>query len=114
MYVDGHKREDVVAYRQAWAKRMMGYKKQMETYSGEIEEIVTPPLLHSDQKQIVMVTYDESTFYANDGKQQIWIAEGETVLRKKTLGQSNYGFRIPMPMSRYDAPISCIDISCLI
>ena len=88
IYVDGHEREDVVAYRQSWAKRMMGYKTQMESYSGDDEEIVTPPSLHSGQKQIVMVTHDESTFYANDGKQQIWIAEGETVLRKKTSGQS--------------------------
>ncbi|KAG2221800.1 hypothetical protein INT45_013296 [Circinella minor] len=88
IYVDGHERKDVVSYRQSWAKRMMGYKRQMETYSGDNEEIVTPPSLHSGQKQIVMVTHDESTFYANDGKQQTRVAEGETVLRKKTPGQS--------------------------
>ena len=80
IYIDGHERDDVVAYRQAWAKRMMGYKRQMETYSGDHEEIVTGPSLHPGEKQIVMVTHDESTFYANDARQPIWLAQGETVL----------------------------------
>ena len=88
IYIDGHERDDVVAYRQAWAKRMMGYKRQMETYSGDHEEIVTGPSLHPGEKQIVMVTHDESTFYANDARQQIWLVQGETVLQKKTPGQS--------------------------
>ena len=78
----------MVAYRQAWAKWMMGYKRQIETYSRDYEEIVMGPSLHPGEKQIVMVTHDESTFYANDARQQIWLVQGETVLQKKTPGQS--------------------------
>lgn len=35
IYYDGHERSDVVAYRQAWAKRMQEYMTKMDVYSGE-------------------------------------------------------------------------------
>ena len=35
-----------------------------------------------------MMTHDESTFYANDFKQEVWQAENESVIHKKGLGGS--------------------------
>ncbi|KIJ53757.1 hypothetical protein M422DRAFT_129077, partial [Sphaerobolus stellatus SS14] len=51
MYIDGHEREDVVV----------------------------PPDLHMPgSKRIVLVTHDESTFYANDRRKKRWIHVSET------------------------------------
>ncbi|CAO3588831.1 unnamed protein product [Absidia cylindrospora] len=36
----------------------------------------------------LMVTHDEPTFYANDGKQYLWSKQGEGVMRNKSLGLS--------------------------
>ncbi|KAG2210685.1 hypothetical protein INT45_003996 [Circinella minor] len=89
IYYDGHDRADVVKYRQAWAKRMMQYRERMETYKSDaVETVIEPALLASAQKKLVLVTHNESTFYANDGKQTLWLQEGETVLRNKSPGQS--------------------------
>ena len=67
---------------------MMQYFQRMESYSGDDKEEVVEPSLLPGQKQLVLVTHDESTFYANDGKQTIWFGEGESILRNKTPGQS--------------------------
>jgi hypothetical protein len=35
------------------------------------------PTLGNHQKLHILVTHDESTFYANDGKQKMWLPEHE-------------------------------------
>ena len=87
IYYDGHEREDVVAYHKLWSKRMVEYKKCMEVYQVDCVENVIQPSLIPDEKKLVLVTHDESTFYANDGKQQLWLGEGEIILRNKNPGQ---------------------------
>lgn len=67
---------------------MMGCSKRMAQFEGELEEVVVEPKLSAVQKKLVLVTHDEPTFYANDGKQEIWLSEGENVLRKKGPGLS--------------------------
>ncbi len=37
---------------------------------------------------MIFVTHDECTFYANDGKNDIWLEEGENYIRKKKVGAS--------------------------
>ncbi|KAI8327525.1 hypothetical protein BC941DRAFT_364787 [Chlamydoabsidia padenii] len=88
VYFDGHDREDVVVYRGEWTKRMMEYKVRMESYDPEDVTMVTEPELASQEKKLVMVTHDESTFYANDGKQSIWVKDGESIIRNKSPGLS--------------------------
>ncbi|OAD80600.1 hypothetical protein PHYBLDRAFT_161239 [Phycomyces blakesleeanus NRRL 1555(-)] len=88
VYYDGHERQDVVQYCHAWATRMMGYKQCMSDFTGEDEEIEVTPLLLENQKKLVMVTHDESTFYAHDGKVDMWLEEGESHIRKKGQGRS--------------------------
>ncbi|OAD08036.1 hypothetical protein MUCCIDRAFT_158274 [Mucor lusitanicus CBS 277.49] len=86
---DGHKREeDVVAYRILWCKRMMEYIQKMDFYSGKHEEVVLEPVLEEGEKILVFVTQNERAFYANDGKNDLWLMEGETHIRKKGPGAS--------------------------
>ncbi|EJD07983.1 uncharacterized protein FOMMEDRAFT_37609, partial [Fomitiporia mediterranea MF3/22] len=72
MYVDGHKCEDVVHYRQnvflpLWAD----YEKEMEAGS------------------LILVTYDESTFYTNDQRKIMWVHDSTSAkLRAKGEGFS--------------------------
>ena len=41
----------------------------------------------SDQRSIIMITNDESTFSANDGRQKIWTLDGDGILRPKGKGK---------------------------
>ncbi|OAD79520.1 hypothetical protein PHYBLDRAFT_162583 [Phycomyces blakesleeanus NRRL 1555(-)] len=84
---DGDERKDVVQYRHAWAKRMMAYKEYMSEFTRENEEIEVSPLLSENQKKLVMVTHDESTFYAHGGKVDVWLEENESHTRKKGQGR---------------------------
>jgi hypothetical protein len=88
IFVDGHERADVVEYRQRWARRMMSYRSSMDEFAGDEEELVIEPHLSAGDRKLVLVSHDESTFFAHDGKQDMWLAEGETVLRKKGPGMS--------------------------
>ena len=49
---------------------------------------VIPPVFKSDEWELILVTYDECIFYANDGKKRIWVDDGEMLLRKKGNGRS--------------------------
>ncbi|EIE88582.1 hypothetical protein RO3G_13293 [Rhizopus delemar RA 99-880] len=89
IYFDGHEREDVVEYRNVWSKRMLEYMEKMDFYSGETEEdVLEPNALPEGERKCVFVTHDESTFYANDGKNDMWLADGENYIRKKGPGLS--------------------------
>jgi hypothetical protein len=76
----------VKAYRLEWEKRMMVYKLSMEDYSGEDEATVIPRI--NNDLKMVMVTHDESTFYAHDGKETVWLLGNEHPILKKGQGQS--------------------------
>ncbi|KAG2206290.1 hypothetical protein INT47_007304 [Mucor saturninus] len=88
IYFDGHEREDVVAYRDIWSRRMMEYMEKMDFYSGENEENILEPTLEDGDKKLVFVTQDESTFYADDSKNDLWLEDGENHIRKKGPGSS--------------------------
>jgi hypothetical protein len=60
----------------------------MATFEGDLEEVIVEPELSDGDKKLVLVTHDESTFYANDGQEYMWFKENENVLRKKGQGQS--------------------------
>jgi hypothetical protein len=66
-YVDGHEREDVVAYRQnIFLPRWANIKAQTHDWlNGQPD-----PLLH--ERKIVVWFHDESTFYANDRRVAQW------------------------------------------
>ncbi|KAJ7159143.1 hypothetical protein C8R43DRAFT_859265, partial [Mycena crocata] len=81
MYIDGHDDtpEDVVAYRAAFVRHWMEqYKPRMVVYDNNGEPIKQPKgyVLQGKYKnqpfRIILVTHDESTFYANDRKNVGW------------------------------------------
>ncbi|KAG1050699.1 hypothetical protein G6F43_007047 [Rhizopus delemar] len=87
IYFDGHEREDMVEYRNVCSKRMLEYMEKMDFYSGETEEdVLEPNALPEGERKCVFVMHDESTFYANDGKNDVWLADGENYIRKKGPG----------------------------
>ena len=88
MYIDGHERQDVKEYRLQWARQMMEWKKRMEFYPYGNEEEVVQPTLREEEKKVVLVTHDESTFYANDGKKTRWQLPTESAILPKGQGKS--------------------------
>ncbi|KAF8574367.1 hypothetical protein K439DRAFT_1649791 [Ramaria rubella] len=75
MYVDDHERADVVEYRTAvflpfWA----GIEDRMMTWSKDNQPSYPRGMpTFPQQKQVVLVTHDESTFYANDRRKMRWV-----------------------------------------
>jgi hypothetical protein len=88
VYFDGHEREDVVQYRELWAKRMLEYQKKMKEFEGANMECVLEPNLRIWDKEHVLVTHDECIFYSNDAQASMWLEDGESVIRKKGQGGS--------------------------
>lgn len=69
MYIDGHERDDVVQYRNEFLARWKEYEKRMVTYDNDGNIIGTPtgfPVPQGVRFRLILVTHDESTFYAND------------------------------------------------
>jgi hypothetical protein len=87
VYFDGHEREDVVKYRnevflKTWQESSRRFVIFKEDGSWE-----KPPGLQPGEKPLVLVTHDESTFNANDGKRRLWLKNGEQPLRPKGKGK---------------------------
>jgi hypothetical protein len=87
VYFDGHEREDVVKYRnevflKTWQESSRRFVIFKEDGSWE-----KPPGLQPGEKPLVLVTHDESTFNANDGKHRLWLKNGERPLRPKGKGK---------------------------
>lgn len=75
MYIDGHEREDVVQYCNEFLERWKGYEKRMVTYDDDGNVDSTPmgfPVPQGQRFHLVLVTHDESTFYANDRRKSMW------------------------------------------
>ena len=71
-YVDGHEREDVVAYRQnVFLPRWANIKARTRDWSNGQPD----PLSH--EWKIVVWFHDESTFYANDRRVARWVHKSE-------------------------------------
>ena len=53
-----------------------------------------------NRQPIIMITYDESTFSANDGHQKVWTLDGHEILRPKSKGRSIMVLDFLLPWSR--------------
>jgi hypothetical protein len=68
MYIDGHERDDVVAYRQAFVYRWVDYEVRFQ-----IRDANGNPLPHlSGLRPLILVTHDESIFFQNDERTTCW------------------------------------------
>ncbi|KAF8486647.1 hypothetical protein JB92DRAFT_3130812 [Gautieria morchelliformis] len=74
MYIDGHEQEDVVQYRKAFLARWEEYLKRMVTYDkeGNVASIPDGFPIPGGRCHLILVTHDESTFYANDCRKTKW------------------------------------------
>jgi len=76
VYMDGHERPEVKEYRNnVFLPLMAQYQKKMVQWLPEGSGLVrVDPILGPGEKRIIAVFQDESTFHANEYKQNIWCA----------------------------------------
>ena len=68
-YVDGHEREDVVAYRKkVFLPKWKEIMDQMAVWDKDLKE----HLLSGERKRVIAWFYDESVFYAHDRRKKGW------------------------------------------
>ena len=87
VFIDGHEREDVVRYRQEeFIPAIDRLRDYFVTWNLD-GEMVLPPNLPPGEKPHILVTHDESTFNANDGKRKLWMEKGKQPIRPKGKGK---------------------------
>ena len=79
-YVDGHEREDIVAYRQnVFLPKLAAIDAKMRTWTEDgtkdLNAATTPTFRHT-----VVWYHDESIFYANDRQTKRWVDSNETAV----------------------------------
>lgn len=88
VYVDGHERDDVVAYRQTFVKTISQLRSRMVDFDSTDECKLIEPTLNVDERKLILVAHDESLFYANDGRRVVWMHDEESRLIPKGEGRS--------------------------
>lgn len=100
VYNDGHEREDIVAYRK---EVFLSFLKLVESRLMEWDEDLLPTptdeVLSSELQPLIMVTHDECTFNANDGKRYVWTHNEHNPMSKKVRGQGLLGSELITPIS---------------
>ncbi|RIA93145.1 hypothetical protein C1645_690960, partial [Glomus cerebriforme] len=88
VYYDGHEKPDVIEYRKCFLNKIFELEKWMLKPLDDNIMVLKEPILNENKKRHILITYDESTFYANDGKKTFWRPVGYQPLRKKEAGLS--------------------------
>jgi len=87
MYIDGHKREDVIAYhKQFMAHFLTQYAPWMYTWDhdgAETKLAVGFPVPGNCPFQVILVTHNESTSIVNDERKARWIHESQNAVPKR-------------------------------
>lgn len=80
IYVDGHDRDDVIAYRQQiFIPKLKELRPKLPSWTDD--QLLSPKPTH------ILVYHDESTFTANDGTKKVWVLDGAYQIRKKGAGR---------------------------
>ena len=89
LYFDGHKRPDVVDYRQnVFIPEMKRHRRRIVEYVvGDVGKEKEKPAENHVERRLILVSHDESTTQANDGKKKSWVHENEHALKKKGVGR---------------------------
>ena len=75
MYIDGHEREDVVAYQCEFVEQWGTYKKRFHQWDDDVHELPHPngfPVPNGLLFRLILIMHDESTFYQNDRCKTAW------------------------------------------
>ena len=87
-YTDGHERPDVVEFRTEFISKIIPKLERMVSYNGDNCELSENPILNALEKEFVLITHDEVTFYSNEGKSSYWMENGKKKLSPKWKGSS--------------------------
>lgn len=89
LYFDGHERPDVVEYRQnVFIPQMKQHRRRVVEYVvGDVGKEKVKPVENYVERRLVLVSHDESTTQANDGKKKSWVHQNEHALKKKGVGR---------------------------
>jgi hypothetical protein len=113
IYNDGHEREDVKRYRnEEFLPRMESYKGQLMEWDEDLDIIPNPLHLSGEVQPLILVTQDESTFNANDGRHFIWVHEQHKPLRKKGRGQGLHVSDFLTPIGRLGDGDAAVILKC--
>lgn len=112
VFIDGHERDDVVQYRNdVFLPQWKNYQRRFVVFS-ENGTWKVPSTLIDGEKPLVLVTHDESTFNANDGKRSLWMKKDHQPIRPKSKGRGIMvsGFLTPGGKLRVPDTISDIEL----
>lgn len=87
MYVDGHEREDVVAYRKQFLTTVLENESCHFQYEDADLDTIHPKLF-PHQHLHVPIFHDESIFRSNELRRRVWLTKGKMPLRKKGNGRA--------------------------
>lgn len=87
-FTDGHERTDVVEDRINFLKTMEDIERRSKLYEGHDMNEVILPSLNTGEKEVILITHDESTFYCNEGRRLFWMENGRKKLLPKSKGTS--------------------------
>ena len=107
VYIDGHERPDVVAYRVHFLQQMQEYEQHMIKAKDGDPTTLEFPNSPNGERILIFYTHDECIFYSNDGQRTIWHPTGEMPLRKKGQGQS---IMVSEFLSEVDGPLGVREI----
>ena len=85
MYIDGHERDDVVAYRGEYIEYITNIENN-HLPPPAIESVGPVPPPPKGAKYLVILDHDESTFFANDDQPVAWVEPGTQCIKPKTRG----------------------------
>jgi transposase len=87
VYIDGHERADVVAYREnEFLPKFKSIQHLLVTFDDH-GNMILPENLAPGEKPHIPIAHDESTFKSNDGKRDMWMEDGKQPLRPKGQGK---------------------------
>ena len=84
MYIDGHEREDVVRYRNAFVARWKEYEKRFHKWNNDGNPLPLPTgfPVAGGRFRLILITHDESTFFQNDERKTHWAHSSATATPK--------------------------------
>lgn len=105
MFVDGHERADVVEDRKVFLKTMLDLDPYLVEFDSK-ENMKDKVYLDdcqvggTDRRRVIVITHNECTFSANDGKSHGWQRKRDTFLHPKGKGRGIMVSDFLLPFSR--------------
>ena len=113
VYNDGHERDDVVAYRKdTFLPFLKSVESRLMSWDEDLCPVPSIDVLCGDEQALIMVTHEECTFNANDGKRFVWTHEDHNPIRKKGRGQGLHVSELLTPIGRLGGGSACEILKC--